>query len=305
MSPNVEKIHREQVGLFARLIPRVRKDFRQCVARAKDDEARRLLDTLEQRIIDVLEHIQSRVLRGKIHPGLPLRLSIQDAPVSWLRELTGHFQRVGFFATSGDPFYWEHIFVALSAMLELNLNTVVIQVMGDHPFKLARKQPKEHRHAIARLAIEYFFPLLRYTPLGYNNMKIGEENASELLLLNHGLPLEVCYIVGGDVHRIAVSNLAACRTLLKPRDGTKTPRLIGLLLPRGQERASAERLRKRYPFIKLAKRRLQPFPKVRGMELSSTMFRTDPEIPILPNRALDYIRKHGLYRRFGFHSDGV
>lgn len=296
MSIEAERLIQEQVDLLTRIIPAVRKDFRLSLSRAKDAEAQGLLEALEQELVSVLEQIQSKVSDGKIRPDLPLRLSIRDAPVSWPRELSARFQPVGFLATSGDPFYWGHIFVALSAMLELNLNTVVIQVMGDHPFKRQRKQPKEHRHAIARLAMKYLFPLLRYTPLGYDNMKLGEENAAELLLLNHGLPLEVCYIAGGDVHKVAAANLAACRTLLKPRDGTKTPRLVGLLIPRGRTRASAKRLQRTYRFIKLARRRFKPFPKARGLELSSTMFRTHPDIPILPNLALEYIEEHGLYR---------
>ena len=182
------------------------------------------MSTLETRTIALLKEIRSRVAAGRIRPDLALRLSINEAPVEW-PEIG--CRRVGFFATSGDPFYWGHIYVSLCAILELDLNFVVMQVMGDHPHKRGTKQSKEHRHTIARRALEYFFPLLRYTPLGFDNMKIGEENASELLLLNYGLPLEVFYIAGGDVHGIAAANLAACRTLLKPRDGSETPICAG------------------------------------------------------------------------------
>jgi hypothetical protein len=278
-----------------RIVPETRKDFEESMVRVKDVETVALLSTLESRITTVLEEIRSRVAAGKIHPNLPLRLSITDAPVRWPDALTGHFQRVGFLATSGDPFYWGHIYVALCAILELDLNAVVVQVMGDHPHKLEIKQPKEHRHEIARRALEYFFPLLRYTPLGFDNMKIGEENASELLLLNYHLPLEVYYIAGGDVHDIAARNLAACRTLLIPRDGSEPPRLLGLLFPRPQGRSSAKELRRRYPFLAIAERAYEPFPTVRGLELSSSMFRANPDIPILPSRAWDYILEHGLY----------
>ncbi len=265
----------------------------ECLARAKDVEARTLLSALENRTDAVLEEIRHGVAAGRIRPYLPLRLSINDAPVVWTSK---QVERAGFFATAGNPFYWGHIYVALCAILELDLNTVVISVVGDYPYKRGIEEPKEHRHAIARRALQYFDPLLRYTPLGFDNMKLGEENASELLLLNDDLPLELFYVAGGDAHQIAAVNLAACRVLLKPRDGSETPRLRGLLFPRAQRGSAAEELRRKYSFLELAKRTYAPFPTVHGQELSSSMFRADPEIPILPSRALDYILKLGLYR---------
>ncbi len=292
MLEDVNPLTNDMVACLDRIVSETREDFAEGLSRAKDAEARTLVSILESRIIAILEEIRLKVVAGRIRPDLALRLSINDAPVEWPDVQA---QRVGFLATSGDPFYWGHIYVALCSILELDLNTVVVQVMGDHPHKRGIKQSKEHRHAIARRALEYFFPLLRYTPLGFDNMKIGEENASELLLLNYGLPLEVFYIAGGDVHEIAAANLAACLTLLKPRDGSETPHLRGLLFPRAKGAPSAEELCRKYPFLELSKREYQPFPTVRGHELSSAMFRAYPDTPVLPSRALDYILAHRLY----------
>jgi hypothetical protein len=284
----------DQVTCLDQIISETRKDFAECLARAKDTEARELVLALKNRTSAVLEEIQHKVAAGEIRPDLDLRLSINDAPVVWP---TRRIERVGFFATAGNPLYWGHIYVALCAILELDLNTVVVSVVGARPYKRGIEESKEHRHAIARRALHYFDPLLRYTPLGFDNMKIGEENASELLLLNYDLPLEVFYIAGGDVHEIAAANLAACRVLLKPRDGGETPSCLrGLLFPRAQVESSPEKLRSEHPFLELAKRTYEPFPKVGVQELSSSMFRADPDIPILPSRALDYILRQGLYR---------
>jgi hypothetical protein len=293
MSDHEDRFALDQVTRMEDIVSETRKDFAECLARAKDGEARKLISALESRTSAVLEEIRQKVAAGRIRPDLALRLSINDAPVVWPAK---QVERVGFFATAGNPLYWGHIYFALCAILELDLNTVVVSVVGDHPDKRGIKQSKEHRRAIARCALQYFAPLLRYTPLGFDNMKIGEENASELLLLNYDLPLEVFYIAGGDVHEIAAANLAACRVLLKPRDGSETPHLRGLLFPRAQVQSPAEELCRKYPFLELARRTYKPFPTVRGQELSSSMFRADPDIPILPSRALDYILKQGLYR---------
>ena len=54
------------------------------------------------------------------------------------------------------------------------------------------------------------------------------------------------------------------------------------------------------PFIFRAKRQYEPLPNVGGIEFSSTMFRRNPDIPIVPSRALEYIQEHCLY---GVHRD--
>ena len=291
-----EKITQKRVAMIDDIIVSTRDDLKQCKERTDDNEVSALIEVLQRNILEVLTEIRARVLVSKIYPDLPIRLSIKDAPIKWPTEYANVPKQIGLLAITGDPLYWGHIFIALCAIVELDLDCVVIQIMGEHPHKISQKQPKEHRHAIARNALEFFYPLLRYTPLGYDNLKIGEENASELLLLNYGLPIDLYYIAGGDVHDVAVANLAACRTLLLPRDGSKAPNLLGLFFSRESEGVNKEALMRKYPFITFATHKYEPFPKVRGLDFSSTMFRNDSSIPILPTRAMQYIEKHGLYK---------
>lgn len=296
--PNEDKkITQKRVAMIDGIIAATREDLKQCNERTDDSEVHALIEALQKNILEALTEIRARVIASKIYPDLPIRLSITNDPTKWPTEYANVPKQIGLLAITGDPLYWGHIFIALCAIVELDLDCVVIQIMGDHPHKILQKQPKEHRHAIARNALEYFYPLLRYTPLGYDNLKIGEENASELLLLNYGLPIDLYYIAGGDVHDVAAANLAACRTLLLPRDGSKAPNLLGLFFSRESEGGNKEELMRKYPFIRFATYKFEPFPKVRGLDFSSTMFRNDSSIPILPTRAMQYVEEHGLYKK--------
>jgi len=290
-----------RVRLIEQITAAAVADLDECLGRAPDSEPHVLVGALREGVLSALEEIKSKVKDGAIHPELPLRLSITDGTVRWPEELRERRQKVGVLATTGDPLHWQHILVALRAVAAHDLHAALIQVMGDHPHKRERKQPKEHRHAIARRSLEYFFPLLRYTPLGYDNLKVGEENAAEIVLLNYDLPLDLCFIAAGDVRAAALVNLTACRDLLsvirhdtdRPQD--LIPTLSGLFFTGSNPPPEVIRLLEGKDFVQRISRNYVALPKIRGQGMSSTLFRRYPDLPLLPTRALEYVKVHCLY----------
>lgn len=271
------------------------QDFDSSIAQIHENEAKKLLIRLKQDIIETLRKIRDKIKNGIIVPEIPLRLSFFDAPVEISCLLKkGKEWRIGFLATTGNPVLWGHILLALRCMAEFNLNTVILQIMGDHPHKKEPKLPKEYRHAIARYAVEYFYPLIRYTPLGYVNMKIGEENAAEFLLLNKDIPLGLNFIIGGDVTPDAIRNVKACNELLsfmKKEEG----RDISIKILIGDRYESEHAIVSNQPeWVIYSKKKYQSL-KYKKIPLSSTLFRTYPHLPILPSAALSYIKKNNLY----------
>jgi len=273
----------------------VSQDFHFSIAEISEDEAKELLEKLKKSIIKLLYEIKTKVENATIIPEIPLRLSFSDAPVEFSpRPKTGGNWRIGFLATTGNPVFWGHILLALRCIAEFDLNTIILQVMGDHPHKRGQKLPKKYRHAIARRAVEYFYPLIRYTPLGYNNMKIGEENAAEFLILNQEIPLDLYLIIGGDVKPDAVRNVKACNELLSAVEKEEGKDLNIKILIGDRYDSEHTNIANQPEWVIYSKKRYQPL-KYKNIPLSSTLFRTYPHLPILPSVAFSYIKQHNLY----------
>ncbi len=279
------------------MINATKQDFDCSIAQVLDVEARNVMMALKKCVIEILEKLKKKTQQGMIIPELPLRLSIFDAPVEIPPDQKLYNKwRVGFFATVGDPVHWGHILTALRCAAEFDLNTIILQVMGDCPHKRMQKQPKEYRHAIARHAIEYFYPLIRYTPLGYDNLKVGEENAAEFLLLNRDLPLDLYFLAGWDVAQATLRITEACNAILTVVNEEEGKDLKIKLLLSKQHGASVGDVSGQFPdWVIFCKQEYTPLPKFSNIKVSSTLFRSYPDVPILPSRALAYIRKHGLY----------
>ncbi len=286
----------KHTALIQTIIDAAEQDFDSNLAENLDIEAYNIVSTLKNEILDVLKELKYKAQTGVIVPGVPLRLSIFDAPVETLPvRKPGDKWRVGFLATTGNPVHWGHILMALRFAAEFDLNTIIFQVMGDHPHYSIRKQPKEHRHAIARHAVEYFYPLIRYTPLGYDNLKIGEENAAEFLLMNSNIPIDLYFLAGGDVSEVATRNIKACNDILGVVEDEEDKDLKIKLTLWGRIENISE-ISKKFPgWVIQSKRKYKKLPEYKNTIISSTLFRTYPNVPILPSRALKYIREHNLY----------
>ena len=116
---------------------------------------------------------------------------------------------VGFFPITGDPIHYGHLNGAIAVVEALGLDSVYIQVCGDLPRHKTGKVAKHHRHQMARLAVGEFDPVLKYTPIGYGNELIGEENF--ILFANapqFGDVQRFYYIAGADNEAVALKRFA-------------------------------------------------------------------------------------------------
>ncbi len=279
--------------LIRRVADAARQDLDACVAICSPAS----LETIRHvrvAIGDALDEITNLAGTEGFLPSLPLRLAQSDPEASWPQSLSQQRQRVGFIAITGNPIHWGHIYQALRAIPRCGLHAVIVQVLGDHPHKRHTKISKVHRHRIAQLSLQPFYPLLRYTPLGCDTLTVGEASAAELVLLNYDLPLEVCFIAEGDARALAARHLEACRALLAVMDTEETrppelqPILTGAVF-RGDDEPEIEALVERYRFLQAIARDFAL------LGVSSTMFRADPSIPLLPMAGFDYIHEQGLY----------
>jgi hypothetical protein len=261
----------------------------------RDAESGQVIDYLQQELLAVMGRLGQKVASGTIQPELKLRLAITDMQAQWSQEQRAEPKRVGFFATSGNPLHWGHILMMLRRMEEFELNCVVVQVMGDHPHKRATRLPKEQRHIIAQKGLAYFYPLLRYSPLGYHNLKIGEENAAEFLLLNDNLPLEVYFLAGTDVLAAALKNVEACNVLLAAA-AQATGRHMAIELVSGyQQEGDVSKLNALSQSVSWSGRSYPDWPSYKGIRLSSTLFRRYPDLPLLPREAFATVRRGDMY----------
>lgn len=283
-------------SLIKRLVEYVLSEFEYSLSKVKEDEAKELLLKLKQAILSALLEIEKKILRRQIAPDISLRLSPFDAPLDVSNfEKSGKIVRVGFLATTADPLHWGHILLALRAIEEFDLQTVILQVMGDHPHKKNQKCKKEFRHSIARYSVESFYPLIRYTPLGYDNLKLGEENAAEFLLLNHHTPLDLYLIIGGDAISDAVMNVNACNQLLSVVNKEEGRNFIINILIGDRNQIIQNDSCYHTGNILTSKMNYPPLPRYKNQELSSTLFRSFPDLPLLPSRAFEYINENNLY----------
>jgi purine-nucleoside phosphorylase/nicotinic acid mononucleotide adenylyltransferase len=281
------------VDLVKNMIDSVRRDFAEGNARLPSD-AMMFFDMLEQQIVQTLMDLHNKAKLGEIHLDYPLRLSITDyEPDYTMHKLPRHL-RIGFLATTGDPVHWGHVLRALTDAEEFQLDTVILQVIGDHPHK-PFKHAKVHRHTIAHLVAEMFYPLIRYCPLGYDNLSIGEQNAAEFLMLNAKTEIDLFFLAGDDAAAQAIRNIDACNRLLEGVRNEIKPMKMYVIV----SRYTVENVYPRgsLPDWIICRTELsQRLPECRGMRISSQLFRTYPELPLLPRRALNYIHRHGLYQ---------
>ena len=110
--------------------------------------------------------------------------------------------RIGFFPIVGDPIHTGYLAAAKSAHKHLNLDTVYIQICGDSNYK-PDKADKIHRHEMARIAILECEPMIKYTPIGYDSILLGEDLFIEFI---NNPPLsdieEFYFITGYDNERV-------------------------------------------------------------------------------------------------------
>jgi nicotinic acid mononucleotide adenylyltransferase len=292
LNKNLRKQNTKKINL---IIECTKKDLDKCIINAPNEMVIKLIRAIKKDIIEILEELREKTMHGIIIPNIPLRLTISESTIVLPELGIKENWRIGFLGTTGDPFHWGHILAVLKTAVEFNLHTIIIQIMGDHPHKRERKQLKEHRHTIAKLALEYFHPLIRYTPLGFNNMKVGEENASEFLLMNYDNPIDLYYISGSDVSPGSEIILESCRKILSclEYEKKKVPNLYGAFHIR--ENIPFNKNVKKIPWIFFQQRKFRRLPKVNGKEISGKLFRENPTFPILPFKAYEYIKKHNLY----------
>jgi len=124
--------------------------------------------------------------------------------------------KVGFFPTTGDPIHYGHLFGAMKALKTLELDIVYIQVCGDLKNHKPDKVSKHHRHQMAKLAIKEFSPYLKYTPIGYDNSLMGEDNF--VLFVNSKNQLNIqkfYYITGSENAHLVLDNLSRLSKILE------------------------------------------------------------------------------------------
>ena len=272
----------------------VQSEREYAVGAVADASEKAFFASLFSSLMECLATIRRNVETGRVFPDVPLALSPADqvqpgggAPGPNRR------YRVGFLATTGDPVHWGHIYRALKDSADLELDTVILQVLGDHPHKPA-KQLKHMRHAIAREVVLPLYPLIRYTPLGFDSLGIGEQQAMEFALLNRASDIEIFFLCGSDTAGVAMRNIRSCnQLLLADAGGLQLPQMKaviyknpgpGTLEEQGQDCCVVRSHPRSTPLM------------CRGMELSSWLFRTHPDLPLLPRGAHDFIRRRNLYR---------
>jgi purine-nucleoside phosphorylase len=103
------------------------------------------------------------------------------------------------------------------------------------------------------------------------------------------------FLAGDDVAAQAIGNIEACHRLLAGARGVIHPFSLKIVV--GRDVVENIYPMGRIPdWIAVRSAPSRPLPECRGLPISSQLFRTHPELPLLPRQALDYIREHGLYQ---------
>ncbi len=109
--------------------------------------------------------------------------------------------RVGVFPTAGNPLNWGHLVVALVAMDQLNLDTVVFLTHGEIDYKELPEEGRVSaaaRHEMVKRVLEVFSPLFRYTDVAIGNNLRAQDNVHGLFALNQGQEMKIIYTSGSE-----------------------------------------------------------------------------------------------------------
>lgn len=184
----------------------------------------------------------------------------------------GDNRYIGYFPITGDPIHWGHIEGALRVRQAFGLEAVYIQVCGDVPDHKPDKTHKEHRHAMAQLAIAMYAPALRYTPLGYNNDLVGEDNF-RLFVMDPAFAAvdRFYYIAGMDNRSVVMRRLGEGQSI-----ASHHYEIVFLTRDESDSVVGAKTV-------------------VVNARYSSSRFRSGADSSAVPPVVLDYCRKYRLY----------
>jgi galactokinase/mevalonate kinase-like predicted kinase len=147
----------------------------------------------------LLEEIVRKASKGIIRPEVFLRTSEKFPRIRISRSERSREINLGVLATAANPLQWGHVLMCLEAINQQNLDTVIILPQGDISYKKTEPGnlvPKELRHEMVLEVVKLFFPLIRYSDIGFNNGRRGQENIHVLLALNLKQIINLNYIVG-------------------------------------------------------------------------------------------------------------
>jgi nicotinic acid mononucleotide adenylyltransferase len=183
-----------------KMVAFVQDDFEQ-LAQKNNFEAGSslLLAKSKELILNALLSIRNKVAAKTIDPSVYVMTSpacnVEESVVP-STTILGEI-RIGVIAITGNPVHWGHIYGSLRSLELYNFDTCVFLCPGEAPSK-PDKESKEHRHAMLKLALERFNPLLRYSSIGYDNDRPGRENFFELVRLNSHLKARFYYVCGSE-----------------------------------------------------------------------------------------------------------
>jgi|GEM_PF-3592844 len=177
-----------------------RRYFREIDKLHLKPETGRTLAEIGIEITENLRKIEGLMRSKKINPLVRVRSSEKTADICLRR--AKREVRLGVIGGTFDPIHYGHICLALEAIIECRLDTVIFTPGGDmpnYPDYKPGKQASELRHLIAREALKPFYPILRYSPLGMEHHDIGNSDLSlEILRLNPKPGIKLFYLCGGD-----------------------------------------------------------------------------------------------------------
>ncbi len=236
-----------------------------------------------------LREISALIAAGEIEPFADLRIARdRSGDERGLRDI-GRPVRVGVLAVTGDPFHWGHVDIALKAIRLYRLDTVVYICQGLGDYKSGMLD-REFRHEMVRLGICYFYPLLRYSPIGYDNQLLGESNVFELFALNRDRAVRLYYVFGSEkLERVVDDFNDLVDRYEYKRAGVSSAELALAVINRG---ASGAKVKPKASRIAVLKEDTET-----ELLLSSSMLRQSPTAGGCPRTVLDYIKSNGFYGR--------
>jgi protoporphyrinogen oxidase len=273
------------------MIERVGRDFQRAQARdacpppGSDSDA---ITPISQTIIARLRDVSPLIAAGEIEPFANFRIS-PDRPDSerTLREIRRPV-RAGVLAVTGNPFHWGHVDIALKAIRLYRLDTVVYicQGLGDYkPGMLDR----EVRHEMVKRGISDFYPLLRYSPIGYDNSLLGESNFFEFAALNSHHAVKLHYVFGSEklARIIDDFNDLVDRYKFKLTEAPNAEVALAVV-----NRGAVDGKAKQHPACRIPVLQLDV---ERDLPLSSSALRQSVTAGASPGRVVEYLTSRGLY----------
>ncbi len=280
------------------------EEFEQLQARTDDVAVHAELTRTREMMEANLGRIIKKVESGQIDPTVQLRLSESDPPVS--APPSKRPVRLGVLGGTFDPLQMGHLDFILEAIAALDLDAVIVPPPGNYPGYKDQKLDKIHRHEIARLALEPFSPLIRYSSYGLDHDETGPVSlALPFFELNPQTETGLFYLAGSDALSGSARNLerGAVEFDLTREDFNRIR-----LVTRARRNTPLEEAP--YDYERLEKHPDGSLGIVRGLtqeflvhELSpdeggiaSTQVRLDlRRNPFVSLKGLEYIDRHGLY----------